>query len=374
MIRRPPRSTLFPYTTLFRSLAQHCKKERTLVVFDEISWMGYNDPLFLSKLKIAWDQHFKKNNQLIMILSGSNSTWIEKNILGSTGFFGRVSKKLKLKELPLRDCNQFWGNKKNIISAYEKFKVLAVIGGIPLYLEEIQPELTAEENIRNLCFEGDGLLFNDFEEIFSTLFYHRTKIYYDLAKVLVKGPATLTQIINRLKLSKRGDFGEYLKDMSNSGFITRDYTWNFKDGKPTKKISLYRLSDNYLRFYLKYIEPNKNKIEEGRMANLPTSWPSILGLQFENLVLNNRLQLYELLGISSENITISGPFLQSQTIKQKKCQVDLIIQTKFNNLFICEIKFARGPVKKVIIQEMQEKIKRLKIPKGFSVRDRKSVV
>src|SRR5207249_9223854 len=24
MIRRPPRSTLFPYTTLFRSLAQHC--------------------------------------------------------------------------------------------------------------------------------------------------------------------------------------------------------------------------------------------------------------------------------------------------------------------------------------------------------------
>src|SRR5687767_15435890 len=24
MIRRPPRSTLFPYTTLFRSLSQHC--------------------------------------------------------------------------------------------------------------------------------------------------------------------------------------------------------------------------------------------------------------------------------------------------------------------------------------------------------------
>src|SRR5438874_10052532 len=32
MIRRPPRSTLFPYTTLFRSLA----KQRHLV------WMGFN--------------------------------------------------------------------------------------------------------------------------------------------------------------------------------------------------------------------------------------------------------------------------------------------------------------------------------------------
>ncbi len=356
------------WTDLFWDLAQYCMKGKILVVFDEISWMGYKEPIFLSKLKIVWDQHFKKNNQLIMILSGSNSTWIEKNILSSTGFFGRISKKIKLKELPLHDCNQFWGKKKNIISAYDKFKVLSVIGGIPLYLEEIHPKLTAEENIRSLCFEGDGLLFNDFEEIFSTLFYHRTKVYYDLAKVLVNGPATLTQIIKRLKQPKRGDFGEYLRDMSNSGFVTRDYTWNFKDAKPTKKISLYRLSDNYLRFYLKYIEPNKNKLEEGQITNLPTSWLSILGLQFENLVLNNRLQLYELLGISPEDITISGPFLQPQTKKQKKCQVDLIIQTKFNNLFVCEIKFERGPVKKAVIKEMQEKIKRLKIPKGFSIR------
>src|SRR2546425_3127580 len=28
MIRRPPRSTLFPYTTLFRSLTQPCKRIR----------------------------------------------------------------------------------------------------------------------------------------------------------------------------------------------------------------------------------------------------------------------------------------------------------------------------------------------------------
>ncbi|NGX36006.1 MAG: hypothetical protein K1000chlam1_00843, partial [Candidatus Anoxychlamydiales bacterium] len=57
-----------------------------------------------------------------------------------------------------------------------------------------------------------------------------------------------------------------------------------------------------------------------------------------------------------------------QTKKQKKCQVDLIIQTKFNNLFICEIKFERGPIKKTVIKEVQEKVKRLKIPKGFSLR------
>src|SRR5438270_3739537 len=30
MIRRPPRSTLFPYTTLFRSIAQGCEARATL--------------------------------------------------------------------------------------------------------------------------------------------------------------------------------------------------------------------------------------------------------------------------------------------------------------------------------------------------------
>src|SRR2546425_6750689 len=29
MIRRPPRSTLFPYTTLFRSRSARCERERT---------------------------------------------------------------------------------------------------------------------------------------------------------------------------------------------------------------------------------------------------------------------------------------------------------------------------------------------------------
>src|SRR5260221_6645384 len=36
MIRRPPRSTLFPYTTLFRSLARHLQTRR-LIAGDSLS-------------------------------------------------------------------------------------------------------------------------------------------------------------------------------------------------------------------------------------------------------------------------------------------------------------------------------------------------
>lgn len=118
--------------------------------------MGSKDPNFLGKLKNAWDLHFSNNPQLILVLCGSISSWIEENILSSTGYLGRVSLDLYLQELPLKDCTAFWGQNKNRISSYEKFKVLS--GGVPLYLEMIRPEITAEENIRDICFTRGGVI------------------------------------------------------------------------------------------------------------------------------------------------------------------------------------------------------------------------
>src|SRR5256885_16387738 len=45
MIRRPPRSTLFPYTTLFRSLLERFKNTRGAVLFATASfWQGVDVP------------------------------------------------------------------------------------------------------------------------------------------------------------------------------------------------------------------------------------------------------------------------------------------------------------------------------------------
>lgn len=53
--------------------------------------------IFLGKLKTAWDLEFKRNAQLVLVLCGSVSIWIEKNILRHTGFLGRISLTLTIK-------------------------------------------------------------------------------------------------------------------------------------------------------------------------------------------------------------------------------------------------------------------------------------
>ena len=359
------------WNDLFLRLANQTRTGRVIIFFDEISWMGSCDPDFLGKLKNAWDLEFKKNPRLILVSCGSVSAWIEKNILSSSGFLGRVSLSLTVEELPLFDCNNFWIESGDNISAYEKFKVLSVTGGIPKYLEEIQSNLSAEENIKNLCFDRAGLLFNEFEQIFTDIFSNRSDIYKRIVQCLADGKYEYEEIYKKLNVEKSGVISEYLDELVKSGFLRRDFSWNIKTGK-TSKFSRYRISDNYLRFYLKYIIPNKEKIERGSYANqslaaLP-GWEGAMGLQFENLVLNDRQQILKILQINPDDVIYDNPFFQHKTIRQEGCQIDYLIQTRFDTLYVCEIKFSKHPIKVNIIGEMQEKMRRLKAPRHVSRR------
>ena len=359
------------WNKLFLLLSEKIKHGRIVLLFDEISWMGSKDADFLGKLKNAWDQKFKKNAQLIFVLCGSASSWIEENILSSTGFLGRVSHTLTLNELPLEDCRHFWPAISNNISAFEKFKVLSVTGGVPRYLEEIDPALSAEENIRELCFKKGGILVDEFNHIFSNIFKRRSPLYQEIVKLLVYGSKETSEISKTLDVEITGRLSEYLEELSLSGFIQRDYTWHIKNGQDIK-LSKYRLSDNYLRFYLRYIDKYRTKINRDdfdfkTITSLP-EWSTMMGLQFENLVLNNRRYIYQALNIRPEDIVSSNPFFQKQTTKQLGCQIDYMIQTKFNTLYVCETKFSKNLIGTEARHAVQQKIDRLTRPKGFSCR------
>jgi len=366
-----PGITANDWNSLFFLLAKHVSQGRAIILFDEISWMGTMDPDFLGKLKNAWDLYFKKNAQLILFICGSSSAWIEKNILSSTAFMGRVSYTLTLDELTLPECNHFWSNTGSRLSNYDKFKLLSVIGGIPRYLEEIQPQYSAEENIQQLCFQKGGLLTHEFKDIFSDLFGKRSQKYVEVIRLLVQGSLEYGEICKKLNIGKSGLITEYLNDLVTSGFISRDYSWHPKKGLIAPLLSKYRLRDNYLRFYLKYMENRLPEINKQRgsfqsFSGLP-GFLTIMGLQFENLVLNNRRYIHQCLRLSAHDIVIENPYFQRPKLRQQGCQIDYMIQTRTRILYVCEIKFSQHPIKKDIIPEVQSKLDKLTIPRGFSV-------
>jgi uncharacterized protein len=358
------------WSELFSYLASQIKNDPTVILFDEISWMGSKDPTFLGKLKNAWDIEFKENTNLVLVLCGSVSTWIQENIIKSTAFFGRVSLTLHLEELDLTDCSTFLDERGFRGSAYEKFKILSVLGGIPWYLEQVQPKLNADENITHLCFRKGGVLVNEFDLIFHDLFTQRNETYKRIIDSLARGSFEFNQIADEIRYSKGGVLSEYLDNLIEAGFITRNFTWSFKTGRESPRLSHYRLSDNYLRFYLRYIAPQLSKIsrDEFRLVS-PSSfpgWDSMMGLQFENLVLKNRHKIKNYLRIRPEDIIIDNPYFQRQTATHPGFQVDYLIQTRYNVLFFCEVKFSRQEIKAGILTEMKTKISKATLPRGMA--------
>ena len=355
---------------LFTLLARECKKGKLLIIFDEISWMGSKDPDFLGKLKNAWDNEFKQNPKLLLFFCGSISTWIDANILSSTAFYGRISWVIELGPLPIGDCNKLLERQGFRGSAYEKFKILSVMGGVPWYLEQIQGNLNADNNIRRHCFTKGGVLVNEFNNIFHDTFDKRDHLYKNIVNALANGPMEYEALCRAVGYKSSGRFSEYLTDLAKAGFISRDYTWSLSSGKESR-ISQFRISDNYLRFYLKYIEPNRNQIDRDRYQTTAAihrpGWDSVMGLQFENLILNNRNKILNIIGIKPEDVLADNPYSQRATTREKGCQIDYLIHTRYNNLYLCEIKFSRAAIRSHVIADIKEKIARLKYPKKMVV-------
>ncbi len=359
------------WATLFTLLAKQVEGQKVIILFDEISWMAIGDASFLSKLKTIWDDFFSKNDQLMLVLCGSVSSWIEKNILSNTGYLGRPSWIIRLEELPLNQCNEFWGESKSHITAFEKLKMLAITGGVPRYLELIDPKLTAEQNIQRLCFNKNGPLYKEFKYIFSDIYGKKSDRYQGIVQCLADGAKTRKEISKVLGIDESGDLSDYLSDLVLGGFIQRDYTWSLKTGKASK-LSQYRLKDNYTRFYLKYILPNAHNIEKDLFADTAVSslrgWNSIIALQFESLICNNLELLLKRLRVAKHDVIFSNPYFQRKTARLNPLQIDYLIQVKQDTVYICEIKFNRNLIQKEVIEEMRRKANKLVLPKHISKR------
>jgi hypothetical protein len=359
----PPRAD--DWNTLLWALADRTATGKWVVILDEINWLGTHDATFLGKLKSAWDLHFSKNNKLILILSGSLTSWIERNILRSTGFVGRIHLDLTLDELPLRYCAAFLEAGHRYLSSYEKFKILAVTGGIPSYLERIDPASSADANIHRLCFTREGFLFREFDLLFHDLF--QKKLFYrQLIAAVAEKPLDLEGIYRKLGVKKAGYVSDGIEDLIEAGFLARHYTWHVKARVGSKR-SLIRVIDNYTRFYFRSIKPNKTAIERGA-ARLPAGSDGVLGLQFENLILKNRPAVWAKLGISVDDIVFDDPFWQTATRKNRGCQIDYMIQCRNNTVYACEVKFSKDPLPRAVISEVDGKIRNLVKPRNFTFR------
>ena len=342
---------------------------KTVVLLDEISWLGGYNADFAGYLKEAWDRRFRKHPNLVFVLCGSVSAWIAENILDSTGFVGRDSLDIELRELPPFQCQQMLGPAGERMSTREKVDLLSVTGGVPKYLEDVRPELSVDENVRRMCFMPRGLLFREFDETFNGVFGRRAKTRGRILKMLMAGPKSAAELAEIEGKTPNGSYARALKDLRMAGYVAGDGGLNPCTGEPLRE-EHFRISDNYTRFYLHYIEPRRQMVEKDlfEFSSLEQlkGLDVMLGLQFENLVLGNLQMLFPMLGLESSLVLSAAPYCQRATADRDGCQIDLLIQTQ-RMLMAVEIK-RRREIGHEIIDEVDGKVRKLKFSGNLSLR------
>jgi AAA+ ATPase superfamily predicted ATPase len=305
-------------------------KGKKVIFIDEFPWFDNHKSGFLMYFSQFWNTFCEKRNDLLVVICGSAASYMIQNIVKNRGsLHARLTYKVQLKPFTLYEAKLFLTSKNINWSNYNILHMYIAIGGIPHYLNKIKKGESVVQNIQRLCFDSNGDLANEYIEIFESLFEH-SNTHIQIVKVLGKSNRGITrdELIKQTGYSGGGHFTKAIEELIASGFVS-DYP---AIGRK-KKMTLYRLSDEYSRFYLKYIESNKN---QGKLfwktMSQQRSYISWAGFNFETICLKHVAQIKKALGIE-------GIHSVNSSWTAKGAQVDLVISRNDRWINLCEMKF-----------------------------------
>jgi predicted AAA+ superfamily ATPase len=328
------------FLILEKCIESNKKHKRIILFFDELPWLHTKRSKFVSYLEYFWNTYACKQPNIKLIVCGSAASWMLENIVyAKGGLHNRITTKIRLLPFSLAETKHYLKSRSVILSDRAILDAYMILGGIPHYLKQIDKNLSVMQNINNLCFKKDGLLADEFDLLFASLF-NTPADYKKIVHTLAKSPSGLTvnELAKKAKIKISGSFHRRITNLEEAGFISSHTPF-----QGTTKGKIFRLCDAYSLFYLRWIYKLTKDI-----LNDPTSqyWFSLShsqafkiwsGYAFEGICLNHAPAIKKALGISGIQSTV-GFYRKQGTKTNPGVQIDLLIDRKDQAISICEIK------------------------------------
>ena len=258
----------------------------------------------------------------------------------------RVTRQIILRPLVLAETKEYLeylGCKHSINQILE---IYMAIGGVPFYLNGIKKNLSAMQNINNLCFRKEGLLFDEFNKLFSSLFKD-ADAYIEIIRIIAKTKYGIprSELERQCKLSEvGGTFSAKLKDLEDAGFIL-----SFLPFQHNRRGIFYKVIDEYSLFYLNWIEPEANTLLKIGKNNdfwqhkyKTPAWYSWAGYAFESVCYKHLDIIRAVLEIPATKSASAWKYHPNNE-NEDGAQIDLVFDREDKIFTICEIKYNEEP-------------------------------
>ena len=308
-----------------------------VVFLDEMPWLDTPKSDFISALEFFWNQHVSKMDNVLLIACGSASSWIRKNLINARGgLYNRITQRIKLMPFNLYETEVFFQNFGINLPKYQILELYMVMGGIPFYLKEVKRGKSATQIIDEICFSEQGLLREEYNQLYYSLFRNAEQ-HVAVIEALAARPQGLTRndIVNDIKINE-SPLSKTLEELIECDFVS-----TFEPLFNKKKDTIYKLTDLYSLFYLKFMQTNKgarNKVwEQLSKQSTYTAWS---GYAFENICMMHIAQIKSALGISGVYTKHSSWKFKGDDVLPG-AQIDMIIDRADQIVHLCEAKFTK---------------------------------
>lgn len=320
-------------------LSAMARQGQPLYLFlDELPWISRSCPRFFSGLVTLWNNTLSKNPHVKLFVAGSATSWmIDHVVQARAGLAKRVTATIHMRSLDLEQTKEFLAAKGMSLSHDDVLRIYSALGGIPYYLDVLDPAISPTENLYNLLVAKDGLLYAgaEYEELFRCLFA-RDEAYRKVIDTLVvkKYGLSHTELAHALsrKAKLSGGTIRVLENLERSELIERRETLlnRSKGGRVF-------VTDEYIRFVSRWLK--RSTVTSYAAFNRifwSQSHAAWQGFDFELTAFKNVHLIVQALGLSGMAVE---PFIYYQ---DGKVQIDLLLARADRTITICEAKSCDG--------------------------------
>lgn len=327
---------------------------KRIVFIDELPWMDSRGSNLISAIEHFWNDWAVTQNDLVLIVCGSATSWMTKNILKNRGgLHNRVTQKIYVRPFTLAECKEYLGSRGILMEDKEIAECYMIMGGIPFYLKNLRRGASLAQNVDEMFFMERGRLDDEFNALYASLF-DKSDNYIKVVEALSSKNKGLTrdEILDATKFESNGHFTTILQNLIDCDFIRCYRGYGNK-----AKMGIYQLTDPFTLFYYKFIKKYGNtdkpfwQYQTG--TRLHDTWA---GLAFEQLCLNHHRQIEQALGIAGVTTSIYSWIASAEA---EKAQIDLIIKRADKVINVCEMKFYDSDytMKKKDYEDMERRVR-----------------
>lgn len=335
------------WEVIFKTIADTSFDSKPVIVIDEFQYIGKSNPAFPSIFQRIWEETLK-NKPVMVILCGSLISMMESQTLSyNSPLYGRRTAQIRLKQIPFRYYQEFFPgkNRRELIEMY------SVTGGVPKYIELFSETDDIYKSIQRCVLNRSGYLYDEPHFLLQQEVMEIGS-YFSIIKAIAAGNSKLSAISTVLEIKSTG-LTKYLKTLIDLDILEREVPVTEENPEKSKK-GLYRIKDNYIRFWFAFVYPNMSFIESGNSS-------IVMNKIRKGLISGHTAFVYE--DVCRErmwdlNAEDCWPFHFSKIGRwwDGKNEIDIAaIDPEEKNLILGECKFWQEPVGINIFRELEQK-------------------